>query len=106
MRWHSLKRLLPTAVSVHVLAFGAAVLSATERFDLTEDALDARIFKVAAQLRASGKLFTQPGADNALNLRVDAEFVFNERRREGAGRDAQALRSVRYYRRASASIEA
>lgn len=85
---------------------GAGAASAAEQYELSEDASDPRIFKVEAQLDVSGKLFPQPGPDKALKLAVKGRFVFDERRREGTGREAQTLRSVRHYEQARASIEA
>ncbi|MSR59689.1 MAG: hypothetical protein EXS05_18945 [Planctomycetaceae bacterium] len=97
--------LLIVAIGVLLVA-ATQVTSAAEQYALTEDATDQRIFRVEAQLEVSGNLFTQPGPEKALKLMVNARFAFDERRREGAGREAQAFRSVRHYEQAMAAIEA
>ncbi|MBI3863793.1 MAG: hypothetical protein HY290_18040 [Planctomycetia bacterium] len=84
----------------------ARVLPAAEQFDLREEAAEAAVRRVAVELNVTGKLFPAPGPDKALKLVVDARFDYAERRLAGAGRDAQSLRSVRYYDDALASIHA
>jgi hypothetical protein len=82
------------------------LLRAAERIELREDAADSRIRKVEVELAVSGKLFPEPGPDKALKLEVGAAFEYTERRLAGTGREAQALRAIRHYDQARASIQA
>ncbi|HBH52530.1 MAG TPA: hypothetical protein DDY91_11620 [Planctomycetaceae bacterium] len=82
------------------------VAGAAERVTLEDDPGAAQVFEVATALKVEGKIYPQPGAKSALPLKVDAGFRYRERRGEGAGRQAQSLRSVRYYDQAGASITA
>jgi hypothetical protein len=81
-------------------------LSAADRAELIEDAADARIRAVEMELSVTGKLHPEPAPEKALKLAVEARFQYSERRRPAEGREAQALRSVRHYLEARASIQA
>ncbi len=77
-----------------------------ERIELREEATDTRIRNVAVELNVSGKIFPEPGPEKALKLAVEAHFDYSERRLAGTGRESLALRSIRHYDRARATIEA
>ncbi|MBS0265238.1 MAG: hypothetical protein JSS02_25115 [Planctomycetes bacterium] len=79
---------------------------AAEHYQLREDPKDARVRKVAVELKVNGKLFPSPGPEQALKLNVDAQFGYHERRLSATGRDAESLRCVRYYDEAKANINA
>ncbi|MGQ0637382.1 MAG: hypothetical protein ACT4QC_22480 [Planctomycetaceae bacterium] len=79
---------------------------AAERYDLSEAAADSRIFATQVNLNVTGKVHPVPGPDRALPLKVTGEFSFDERRLPGAGRQARALRAVRYYDDARAALDA
>lgn len=87
-----------------LLAWPPSVLRAADSYDLLESADDSRIFKIDVDLQVTGKVYPEPGADKALKLSVEARFGYGERRLAGTGRDAETLRSVRYYDKAEASI--
>ena len=80
--------------------------AAADRVDLREDPSESRILKVEVELSVSGKIYPEPGPEKALKLAVDAGFDYAERRLAGTGRDSLSLRSVRYYEKARATIEA
>lgn len=86
-------------------ASGAA---AAERIPLQEAATDQRVFNVTGHLDVAGQLQTAAGGGKAvgLKLNVDAKCSYSERRLPGSGRDAQALRSVRFYDQMRAEIQA
>lgn len=79
---------------------------AAERVALEEDRSQPRIFQLSSHLQVEGQIFPQPGEQSALPLKVDAGFRYRERFLEGAGRQAQSLRAVRFYDQAGASITA
>ena len=85
---------------------GPARASAEERVALEEDRVTPRVFQLSSHLQVEGEIFPQPGAQSALPLKVDAGFRYRERFLEGAGRQAQSLRSIRFYDQAGASITA
>ncbi|HTI50647.1 MAG TPA: hypothetical protein VL475_06845 [Planctomycetaceae bacterium] len=87
-----------------MLILSTASAHSAERFELAEKGDDNRIFKVAVALDVSGTVYPEAGADKGLKLAVDGKFAYDERRQAGTGRDAQTLRSVRYYHEAEATI--
>ncbi len=97
---HSIAGVMALAASL------AAPLAAAERFDLREPPTDARVFRVAARLDVAGQLQTDAGAGKAvaLKLSVAGRFTYLERRLAGGGRDAEALRNVRFYEQTQADI--
>ncbi len=73
---------------------------------LTESADDTRTFAVRTRLKVEGTIQTA-GADgktSSLKTVVDGKLSFLERRLPAGGRDADALRSIRYYELAEADI--
>ncbi len=94
-------RLIASSV---IVALHAGALSAAEKYDLTEAADDARIFKLTTALEVSGKVYPEAGADKALKLAVEAKFAYGERRLPATGREAHSLRSVRHYEHAEATV--
>jgi hypothetical protein len=88
-----------------VLLVSSATFAA-DRVEVREERVAGRVFEVKVDLKVEGKVFPQPGAAQALPLTVKARFGYVERPLEGAGREAQQLRSVRHYTTASAAIEA
>jgi hypothetical protein len=101
---NSLPGVLALLTALFLPVAGTAV--AAERFELHEDAGAAHIRNVVVELNVSGKLFPSPGPDKALKLAVAARFAYGERRLGATGREAESLRSVRYYEDAHASIQA
>ena len=99
-------RLAALTTAVWLAGAMNGVLPAAERIELREEAGDARIRKVAVELEVSGKIFPEPGPDKALKLAVEGAFEYTERRLAGTGREAQALRAIRHYDQARASIQA
>ncbi|MFM8220136.1 MAG: hypothetical protein ACKOJF_14585, partial [Planctomycetaceae bacterium] len=85
---------------------GPARVAAEERVALEEDRVAPRVYQLTSHLQVEGEIFPQPGAQSALPLKVDAGFRYRERFLEGAGRQAQSLRSIRFYDQAGASITA
>ncbi|MCY2963003.1 MAG: hypothetical protein NT069_05000 [Planctomycetota bacterium] len=102
---HIASRLVLSLLCLLGLGSQRLVFSA-DRVNLDDDPTDARVFQVTSTLAVTGKIYPQPGAESALPLKVDAGFKLLEKRLEGAGRQAQALRSIRYYDQAGASITA
>lgn len=84
----------------------ASSASAAERAEMKEEATDGRVFKVGVQLSVAGKVYAQPGPDKALKLQAAGQFNYQERRLAGTGRDAESLRTIRYYDKAAAAIQA
>ncbi|MCH7989358.1 MAG: hypothetical protein IID46_09455, partial [Planctomycetes bacterium] len=85
--------------------FAPSICSA-EKIMLTESATDARVFSVKAKLTVTGHLKT-PQGDNTfheLPLNVAAQLNYLEKRLTGTGRNAKALRSLRSYQHADATI--
>jgi hypothetical protein len=99
-------RLTTLTTAVWLACTTGGLLTAAERIELREDAADSRIRKVEIELAVNGKLFPEPGPEKALKLEVEAAFDYTERRLAGTGRDAQALRGIRHYDLARASIQA
>jgi len=107
MSVHSRKWIAPLWRALCFLGcWSLATAGAAERVTLEDDPGAAQVFELATTLKVEGKIYPQPGAKSALPLKVDAGFRFRERRGEGAGRQAQSLRSIRYYDQAGASITA
>lgn len=101
-RWRG--QTVQLAAIAAILIFVTTAANALERYELTEKPDDNRIFQVAVSLGVSGTVYPEAGADKGLKLAVDGKFAYDERRQAGTGRDAQSLRSVRYYREAEAVI--
>lgn len=76
---------------------------AAETYTLSEPSTDARLKAVQMQVEIGGQVITSAGAGKELthDLRATAEYRFRERRLTGAGRDAEAYRSLREYERAA-----
>lgn len=79
---------------------------ADEQYSLDESPANGLIYRVSAEVDVRGKLQTTASKDKTLDLdlAVEAGFDYRERRLPGAGRDAEALRSLREYRQAQAAI--
>ena len=73
---------------------------------LIETADDARTFAVKTRLKVEGSIQTAgvDGKTTTLKTNVDGKLSFLERRLPAGGRDADALRSIRYYELAEADI--
>lgn len=96
------------AAQVACMMVGAAFASvdvarAAEAYSLSEPTTDARIKAVTMQVAIGGKVITSAGGGKELShdLNASAEYRFRERRLTGAGRDAEAYRSLREYERAA-----
>lgn len=76
-------------------------------FTLAEPATDARVFSVRSRLTVEGSINTSsPGMPpSELRMKVDGKLSYLERRIAPAGKDADSLRSVRYYQVADAAID-
>lgn len=89
---------------------GACVISssvwAAGKIEIKEDATDPRTFQVTGGLDAKGKVYTRASDGKAAprDLNVDYKFGYLERRLTGIGREAQSLRTIRYYENAKAQI--
>ncbi len=112
MLWQSVVRTwksysLRKTVAAAIVFCSAITANAADSVMLDEPASDARVHAVSEELNVTGKLRTTAGGGKvfALNLDVKAQFVFRERRLTGAGRDAESLRSLRHYDKASATIK-
>ncbi|MGE0378245.1 MAG: hypothetical protein AB7I48_17600 [Planctomycetaceae bacterium] len=81
-----------------ILANGSRA-GAAEPYTLSEPPTDARVKAVNMQVAISGKVITSAGGGKELSheLNAAAEYRFRERRLSGAGRDAEAYRSLRQY---------
>jgi hypothetical protein len=79
---------------------------AAEKYVLEESASDSRTYSVTTKLDVDGQLEAAIGDGKAvgLKLNVDGNFKYLERRLSGIGREAEALRSARYYDEVSAKI--
>ena len=89
-------------------SFGLAPAAAAEAVSLTEDYTNPREFSVSVDLKVTGKMQASAGDKKTainMDLKVDADLEYDERRLPPAGRDARALRSVRFYRNAHADIK-
>ena len=99
--------LMPVLIWAALFAASAPGRAAAgDRIRLSEDALDSATYVVAASVEVEGKLYPQPGEKSAIPLKVEAGFRTLEKRLAGTGRQAMALRSIRYYQQAGASIRA
>ena len=76
---------------------------AAEAYTLAEPASDTRVKAVKMQVAIGGKLVTSAGRGKELShdLNASADYRFRERRLTGAGRDAEAYRSLREFDHAS-----
>lgn len=74
---------------------------------MTEPASDKRTFSVRSRLQVEGRIQTAtPGGKSiGLNMKVDARLSYLERRLPSAGKGAEALRSMRKYDVAEATID-
>jgi len=82
--------------------------NAADAFSLTEDYTNPREFAVTVEMKVTGKMQASAGdKKTAINMKLnaEAELDYDERRLPPAGRDSRALRCVRYYRSAHASIQ-
>ncbi len=91
---------------VALLAFALPNSSALAEYVLEEPVNDDRTYVVRGHLDVKGKLTAAIGDGKAvaMDLNVDAELQYRERRLPGAGRDALSLRALRHYDRAHAKI--
>lgn len=102
LRWQSIVLILIG------LSVGRPELSeAAGPYRLDDDASDSRVVQTTGTIKVTGKLQTLVGKNQAipLTLDVDAGVKFRERRLPPAGRDAAALRSLRYYDEARADVK-
>ncbi len=93
---------------VLVMMFFASPLAAmAEKYSLTEQADDGRVFGVQFNGTVEGKLKTAASKGKVITmpLKVKANLYFHERRLSGTGRNAETLRTLRYYERAAAEID-
>ncbi len=84
-----------------------ASVCAAGKQTLEEPAGQTRTYIVSNQLTVEGRLETAAGGGKAvaLTLNVEATLKYRERRLAGTGRDAEALRSLRFYDQATAKID-
>ncbi len=77
-----------------------------DAYTLEESPANSQVFRVNAEVDVRGKLQTTADKDKTLDLDlvVEADFDYRERRLPGAGRDAETLRSLREYHQAQAAI--
>ena len=80
-----------------------SVSHAADAYTLEEPATDVRVRHVEMQVIIDGKIVTSAGGGKTVSHDLDAQaaYRFRERRLTGAGRDAEAYRSVREYEQAS-----
>lgn len=78
-----------------------------ETYEFKKPPQDTRTFNVNSTVKVEGQLETaiQTGKARSLKLDVEGKIQYLERRLPGTGRDAEALRSVRYYELATAKID-
>ncbi|MFK7777221.1 MAG: hypothetical protein QM501_03715 [Gimesia sp.] len=78
-----------------------------ETYKLNEPVQDTRTFNVNSTINVEGQLETaiKSGKARSLKLDVEGKLQYLERRLPGTGRDAQALRSLRYYESVTANID-
>lgn len=90
-----------------ILAVCNLPVFAAEKIELAEPETDARVKLVRSHVQVSGQLQTAAGGGKKISLKLsaDAQYRFFERRLNGAGRDAETLRSVRLYRFANNEAE-
>jgi len=80
---------------------------AAEKIDFAEPEADSRVRLVRSHVQVSGQLQTAAGGGKKISLKLnaDAQYRFFERRLSGAGRDAETLRTARFYRFANNEAE-
>lgn len=101
---HSCSRL---SIAVFLLAvLFSPMVCYSDEYSLSESVLDGGLHSVKTSLTVKGVLKTPQsgGKYSELPLDVSAEFDYLERRLSGTGRNARALRSLRYYRKIAAKI--
>jgi len=78
-----------------------------QTYEFSEPINDARTFHVDSTIKVDGQLETavKSGKSRTLKLDVEGKLQYLERRLPGTGRDAEALRSLRYYESATANID-
>ncbi len=81
--------------------------AAAESYLLAEDYTNPREFSVTLKLKVDGHTKTSAGKNKATKIPLDVEATmkYRERRLPPAGRDAEALRGVRFYESAQAAIK-
>lgn len=91
---------------VLLIAGVAKPVVSAEEYTLEESPANGLVYRVSAEVDVRGKLQTTASKEKTLDLdlAVEASFDYRERRLPGAGRDAEALRSLRQYRQAQAAI--
>lgn len=96
-----------TVVAAWAAFTGASPVFA-KSYTLSETADDSRVFRVESKINVNGQLETAAGNNKAVSLKldVDATHSFLEHRLSAAGKDAEALRSLREYDKAEARIQA
>ena len=89
-----------------VLAFVLTAIPVRAAVTLTESADDTRTYSVKCQLKVEGTVQTAAPEGKSVTLKtsVNGKLTFLERRLPAGGRDAEALRSIRYYEVADADI--
>ncbi|MCA9070166.1 MAG: hypothetical protein KDA84_14635 [Planctomycetaceae bacterium] len=102
------KRSLLNWIALFAFLIGGATrpVLADEEYSLEESPTNGLVYRVSAEVDVRGKLQTTASKEKTLDLdlAVEASFDYRERRLPGAGRDAEALRSLRQYRQAQAAI--
>ncbi len=96
---------IPAAIFLLALSAGQPA-NAADAIKMQEPFTDTRVFAVSTQVGLEGTI-TAPGRDGKpapVKLTGAARFKGSERRLPGTGRDAEALRSVRYFDEAGASV--
>ena len=81
-------------------------IQAADKVTLNEPVTDSRVYRVDHKLTVTGQLETALGGGKSrtLELKVNAEHRYRERRLSGTGRGPAALRSLRDYNTADAKI--
>lgn len=82
-------------------------LNAAQEFELRETAPESRAFLVESRIGLDGKLQTSAGEGKAISLTLagNANFAYHTRALPSAGRDEKALRSLRWYDQADATVQ-
>lgn len=98
---------------MRIIAFviGAALwfvqsAAASESYRLDEPITDARVYAVTSRVDVEGRLETLDASNKTRTLKLEANgsLGYRERRLSGTGRDAQALRTLRFYDEADARV--
>ncbi|QDT98964.1 hypothetical protein [Gimesia aquarii] len=78
-----------------------------ETYEFSEPTKDSRTYSVDSTIKVEGQLETaiKSGKARKLELNVEGKLQYLERKLPGTGRDAEALRSLRYYELAIATID-